>query len=182
MKRYLHTILLFDFALPALLIGLPCCALLWAVLRFQSFVVEKAQEHTAYQTQSRQVKELSADLEPLQAKVKLLKVLLSNDDIESKLGGGIAAALEKLPADDVEQTLHDFQYGASIIGPNYGEGRRLTLKLSSRWESLNIATAQWETRFPNMVLESLSIDVVPGSAVSAPYLQSALSYFIVTEN
>ena len=58
----------------------------------------------------------------------------------------------------------------------------MTLKLFSRWETLNTATADWETRFPNLVLESLSIDLVPGSAVSAPYLQSALSYFVITEN
>ena len=75
----------------------------------------------------------------MRAKVSLLKALLSNDDIEAKLGSGIAAGLEKFSSDDVEQTLHDFQYGPSTIGPNYGEGRRLTLKLSSRWESLNTA-------------------------------------------
>jgi hypothetical protein len=63
-----------------------------------------------------------------------------------------------------------------------GEGRRLSLKLSSRWESLNIAAADWETRFPTMILESLSIDLAPGSAVSVPYLQSSLTYFVVTEN
>jgi hypothetical protein len=182
MKKYLQTILVFDFALPLLFIGLPCFALVWAALRFQSFVVEKAEAHTAYETQSRQVATLSAALEPMGAKVALLKTLLSNDDIEAKLGGGIEAGLEKLSSDEVEQTLHDFQYGASAIGPNYGEGRRLTLKLSSRWESLNIATADWEARFPNLVLESLSIDVVPGTPVSAPYIQSALSYFVVTEN
>jgi hypothetical protein len=182
MKRYLHAILLFDFALPALLIGLPCGALLWAVLRFQGLVVEKAEAEANYETQSRQVATLSAELEPMRAKVSLLKGLLSSDDIEAKLGSGIAASLEKLPSDDVEQTLHDFQYGASTIGPNFGDGRRLTLKLLSRWESLNTVTADWEARFPNMVLESLSIDMVPGSAVSRPYLQSALSYFIMTEN
>jgi hypothetical protein len=182
MKRYLHTILIFDFALPALLIGLPCFALLWAVLRFQSFVVEKADARAGYETQSRQVATLSAELEPMKAKVLLLKGLLSSDDIEAKLGTGIAAGLEKLSPDDVEQTLHDFQFGPSAIGSNYGDGRQLTLKLLSRWEALNTATAEWESRFPNLVLESLSIDVVPGSAVSAPYLQSALTFFIVTEN
>jgi hypothetical protein len=182
MKRYLHAILLFDFALPALLIGLPCCALLWAVMRFQSFVVEKAEAQASYQTQSRQVATLTAELEPMRAKASLLKVLLSSDDIEAKLGSGIAAGLEKLSSDDVEQTLHDFQYGPSTIGPNYGDGRQLTLKLLSRWESLNTTTADWEARFPNMVLESLSIDLVPGSGGSSPYLQSALSYFVVTEN
>jgi hypothetical protein len=182
MKRYLQTILLFDVALPALFLGLPCCVLLWAVLRFQSFVVEKAEAHAGYETQSRQVTTLSAELAPIQAKVVLLRSLLSGDDIESKLGTGIQAGLDKLSSDDVEQTLHDFQFGPSAIGANYGEGRRLTLKLSSHWESLNTATADWETRFPNLVLESLSIDVAPGSAVSSSYLQSALSYFVVTEN
>ena len=50
MKRYLQSILVFDVALPALFIGLPCFALLWAVLRFQSFVAEKAEAHAAYET------------------------------------------------------------------------------------------------------------------------------------
>jgi hypothetical protein len=181
-KRYLHAILLFDCALPALFLGLPCCALLWAVLRFQSLVLERAEAQASYETQSRQVAILSAELEPMQAKVSLLKGILSGDDIEAKLGSGIAAALEKFTSDDIEQTLHDFQYGPSTIGPNFGDGRRLTLRILSRWEALNIVTAEWETRFPNMVLESLSIDMVPGSATSRPYLQSALSYFIMTEN
>jgi hypothetical protein len=182
MKRYLQAILIFDVALPALFLGLPCFALLWAVLRFQSFVGEKVEEHATYETQSRQAAALSAELQPMRAKVSLLKTLLSSEDIEAKLGSGITTSLEKLPSDEVEQTLHDFQYGASIIGPNLGEGRRLTLKLSSRWESLNTATAWWEAHFPNLVLESMSIDLTPGSAVSRPYLQSALSYFVVTEN
>jgi hypothetical protein len=182
MKRYLQTILLFDLALPALLIGLPCCALLWAVLRFQTFVVEKAEAHAAYETQSREVATLTAELEPLRAKTVILRALLSGTDIEAKLVSGIGAGLEKLPSDEVEETLHDFQFGPSTIGPNYGDGRSMTLKLFSRWESLNTAAADWETRFPNLVLESLSIDLVPGSAISAPYLQSALTYFVITEN
>jgi hypothetical protein len=182
MKRYLQTILLFDVAIPALLIGLPCCALFWAVLKFQSFVVEKAATHAAYETQSRQVATLSAELKPMQAKTVLLKALLSGTDIEAKLVTGIGASMEKISSDEVEQPLHDFLYGASTISPNYGEGRTMTLKLSSRWEALNSLTVDWETRFPNLILESLSINLVPGSAVSAPYLQSALTYFVVTEN
>src|SRR6266446_611582 len=182
MKRYLHAILLFDVAVPALFLGLPCLALLWAVLGFQSLVIVKAEERAVYETESLQVKTISAQLQPMLAKVSLLKALLSNNDIEAKLGGGIAAGLQKLSSGEIEQTLHDFQYGPSTIGPNFGEGRRLSLKLSSRWEALNSATADWETRFPNLVLESLSIDPEAGTAVSAPYLQSALSYFVVTEN
>jgi hypothetical protein len=182
MKRYLQSILLFDLALPVLCLGLPCFALVWALLWFQSFVVEKAAAHAAYETQSRQVATLNAELEPMRAKTVLLKALLSSTDIEARLVTGIGAGLENFSSDEVEQTLHDFQYGPSTIGPNYGEGRTMTLKLFSRWEALNNATADWETRFPNLVLESLSIDLVPGSAVSSPYLQSALTYFVVSDN
>jgi hypothetical protein len=182
MKRYIQTILLFDVALPVLLIGLPCFALLWAGLKFQAFVVEKADAHVAYETQSRQVATLNAALGPLKAKTTLLKELLSSTDVEAKLVTGIGSGLEKLSSDEVEQPLHDFQYGPSAIGTNYGDGRTMTLKLFSRWEPLNIVTADWEARFPNLVLESLSIDLVPGTPLSAPYLQSALTYFVVTEN
>ena len=182
MKKYLHAILVFDVALPALFLGLPLIALLCTVLGFQGFVDLKSEELAGYQTESRQTAALGTELQPMRAKIPLLKALLSNDDIEAKLGSGIAAGLEKFSSDDIEQTLHDFQYGPSTIGPNFGEGRRLSLKLSSRWESLNIAAADWETRFPNLILESLSIDPKAGTAVSAPYLESAFSYFVVSEN
>ena len=182
MNRYLQALLIFDVAAPAFLIGLPCFALFWAVLTFQDFLLQKTVERDAYETRSRQVAALAAQLAPTGAQVLLLKALLSTDDIETRLDRGIAAGLEKFSSDEVEQTLHDYQTGPSVIGPNLGEGRRLSLKLSSRWESLNTATADWETRFPTMILESLSIDLSAGSAVSVPYLQSALSYFVVTEN
>jgi hypothetical protein len=181
-KRYLQTILLFDIAMPVVFLGLPCGLLLWAVLTFQNFVLEKKEAHMAYETQSRQVATLNAELAPMQAKTALLKGLLSSTDIEAKLVSGVGAGLDKLSSDEVDQTLHDFQFGASTIGPNYGDGRTMTLKLFSRWEPLNRATADWETRFPNLVLESLAIDLVPGSPVSSPYLQSTLTYFVVTEN
>ncbi len=97
MNKYLQSILVFDLALPALLLGLPCCALFWAGLWLQSSEAEKAEEHSAYEIQSRQVMALSAELQPMQAKVSLLKTLLSGDDIEAKLGSGISASLDKLP-------------------------------------------------------------------------------------
>jgi hypothetical protein len=182
MNRYLQALLVFDVATPAFLIGLPCCALFWAVLTFQNFLLQKTVERDEYETKGREVAALSAQLVPTRTKVSLLKSLLSTDDIETRLDRGIAASLEKFSSDEVEQTLHDYQTGPSVIGANLGEGRRLSLKLSSRWESLNTATAEWETRFPTMILESLSIDLTAGSAVSVPYLQSTLSYFVVTEN
>ena len=182
MNKYLQSILVFDLALPALVLGLPCCALFWVGLWFQNSEAEKAEGRSADEIQNRQVMSLNAELQPMRPKVILLKALLSNNDIEAKLGSGISASLDKLPPGAVDQTLHDFQYGPSDIGLNFGEGHRLTLRLSSRWEALNTATSEWEARFPNLVLESLSIDLEPGSAVSAPYLKSTLSYFVVTEN
>jgi hypothetical protein len=182
MKRYLQSILMFDFALPALLLGIPCGILFWAIMSLQSSEAAREEEHSAYETLSRQVAALSAQLQPMQVKTSLLKTLLSGDDMEAKLGTGISASLDKLPADEVEETLHEFQYGPSEIGPQFGDGLRLSLKLSSHWEALNTATAKWETRSPNLVLESLSIDLEAGSTGSPPYLRSALSYFVVTEN
>jgi hypothetical protein len=182
MNKYLQSILVFDLALPALVLGLPCCALIWAAMWFQSSETEKAEGRSAEEIQSRQMMSLSAELKPMRPKVVLLKALLSDNDIEAKLGSGISASLDKLPPGDVDQTLHDFQYGPSDIGLNFGDGHRLTLRLSSHWEALNTATAEWEARFPNLVLESLSIDLEPGTSVSAPYLKSTLSYFVVTEN
>jgi hypothetical protein len=181
-NKYLQSILIFDLALPALVLGLPCCALFWVGLWFQSSETEKAEGRSAEEIQSRQMMSLSAELKPMRPKVILLKALLSNNDIEAKLGSGISASLDKLPPGAVDETLHDFQYGPSEIGLNFGEGHRLTLRLSSRWEALNTATAEWEALFPNLVLESLSIDLEAGSLVSAPYLKSTLSYFVVTEN
>ena len=182
MNRYWQALLVFDVAAPALLIGLPCCALFWAVLTYQSFLLQKTVERQQYETKGREVAALRAQLAPTQAKVLLLKALLSPEDIETRLDRNIAAGLEKFSSDEAEQTLHDYQTVPSVIGQNLGQGRRLLLKLSSRWESLNTATADWETRSPTMILESLSIDLAAGSAVSVPYLQSTLSYFVVTEN
>jgi hypothetical protein len=182
MNRYLQALLVFDVAAPALLIGLPCGALFWAVLTFQNFLLQKTVDRDAYETRGREVAALSAQLAPTREKVLLLKKLLSTDDIETRLDRDIAAGLEKFSSDEAEQTLHDYQIGPSVIGQNLGDGRRLSLKLSSRWESLNTATADWETHFPTMILETLSIDLTAGSAVSVPYLQSTLTYFVVTEN
>jgi hypothetical protein len=182
MKKYLQSILLFDLTLPALLLGIPCSILFWAVMWLQSSEAAKEEEHSAYETISRQVETVSAELQPMQVKASLLKNLLYGEDMEAKLGTGISASLDKFPADEVEETLHEFQYGPSEIGPQFGDGLRLSLKLSSHWEALNTATAKWETHFPNLVLESLSIDLEPGLIGSPPYLRSALSYFVVTGN
>jgi hypothetical protein len=182
MKKYLSAILVFDVLLPALLLGLPGCILLWALIGFQQFADSKTAEFSAHQDRVRLVEALNRELQPVQAKAPLLKTLLSNNDIESRVDHSILAALEKFSPDEIERTLHDSQYGPSPIGQAISEGHRLSLKFSSRWEPLTAAALEWETSCPNLCLETLSIGRSPGSQTSAPHLESALSYFVITEN
>jgi len=182
MKKYLSAILVFDVLLPALLLGLPGCILLWALISFQGFADSKTAEFSAYQDRVRFVEALNRELQPVQAKAPLLKTLLSNNDIESRVDHSILAALEKFSPDEIERTLHDSQYGPSPIGQAVAEVHRLSLKFSSRWEPLATAALGWETSCPNLLLETLSIGRSPGSQTSAPYLESTLSYFVITEN
>jgi hypothetical protein len=182
MKKYLSAILVFDVLLPALLLGLPGCILLWALVSFQQFAETKSAEFSAHQDRVRFVEALNRELQPVQAKVPLLNTLLSNKDIESRVDHGILVALEKFSPDEIERTLHDSQYGPSPIGQTVGEGHRLSLKFSSRWEPLTTAALEWETSCPNLLLETLSISRSASAQISAPHLESTLSYFVITEN
>jgi hypothetical protein len=182
MKKYLSAILVFDLLLPALLLGVPGCILLWALISFQQFAETKAADFSAHQDRVRFVEALKRELQPVQAKAPLLKTLVSNNDIESRVDHSILGALEKFSPDEIERTLHDSQYGPSPIGQAISDGHRLSLKFSSRWEPLTAAALDWETRCPNLLLESLSISRSAGAPTSAPYLDSALSYFVITEN
>jgi hypothetical protein len=182
MKKYLSAILLFDVLLPASLLGLPGLVVLWALMSFQNFAETKVAEFSAHKERIRQVEALNRELQPVQEKVPVLQSLLSPNDIEAKVDHSILAALEKFSPDEIERTLDDSKDGASPIGPAFGEGHRLSLKFSSRWEPLNVAALEWETRCPNLLLESLSIQRAVGSQLSAPYLESTLSYFVITEN
>ena len=168
--------------LPTLLLGLPCLVILCAVLSVQGLVKIKTAAYTEYLDQSKQDAALQIELQPFRDKIPLLKELVSKNDIETKLGRGVAAAMDRFSPDEIQPTLQDFQTGQSTIGQNLGEGRRLSLKLSSRWGALNAATQQWETRFPNLVLESLSINLEPATTAQAGYLKSVLSYFVITDN
>jgi hypothetical protein len=182
MKKYLSAILLFDLLLPALFVGLPGLVILWALLSFQKFAETTVAKFSAHQDRIRQVEVLNRELQPVQAKVPLLKALVSASDIEARVDHSVLTALGKFSPDEIERTLKDSQNGASAIGPALGEGHRLSLKFSSRWEPLNVAALDWETRCPNLLLETLSIQRAAGSQLSAPYLESTLSYFVVTEN
>ena len=95
MRKYLSTIVVFDVLLPALLLGLPGCILLWALVSFQQFAETKSAEFSAHQDRVRFVEALNRELQPVQAKVPLLNTLLSNKDIESRVDHGILVALEK---------------------------------------------------------------------------------------
>jgi hypothetical protein len=182
MKKYLSAILVFDVLLPALLLGLPGCILLWALIGFQQFADSKTAEFSAHQDRVRLVEALNRELQPVEAKAPLLKTLLSNNDIESRVDHSILAALEKFSPDEIERTLHDSQYGPSPIGQAISEGHRLSLKFSSRWEPLATAALGWETSCPNLLLETLSVSRSAGLQTSSHYLESTLSYFVITEN
>ena len=151
-------------------------------MSFQNFAESTAAEFSAHKDRIRQVELLNRELQPVQAKAPLLQALLSANDIEARVDRSMLAALEKFSPDEIERTLDDSQNGASPIGPALGEGHRLSLKFSSRWEPLNVAALDWETHCPNMLLESLSIQRSVGSQLSAPYLESTLSYFVITED
>jgi hypothetical protein len=182
MKKYLSAILLLDALLPALVLGLPGFVLLWALMSFQNFVDTTAAEFSAHKDRMRQIEVLNRELQPVQAKAPLLQALLSANDIEARVDRSILAALQKFSPDEIERTLDDSQNTTSPIGPTFGEGHRLSLKFSSRWEPLNVAALEWETRCPNLLLENLSIQRAVGSQLSAPHLESTLSYFVITEN
>jgi hypothetical protein len=182
MKKFLSAMLVFDVLLPAVVLGVPGCVLFFALAGFQNFVQTRTADLNEHKDRVRMVESLNRELQPLQVKVPLLHTLLSNNDIEARVDHTILAALDKFSPDAIERTLNDLQYGASTIGPAIGDGRRLSLKFSSRWEPLNAAALDWETRCPNLLLESLSIQRAASQPLSAPHLESALSYFVITEN
>jgi hypothetical protein len=181
MKKYLSAIVVFDVLLPALVVGLPCLIVLWAFLSFQKFAEGRVAEFSAHQDRIRQVEVLNRELQPVQGKLPMLKNLVSPNDIEARVDRSILAAVQKFSPDEIERTLDESKNGASAIGPAFGEGHQLSLKFSSRWEPLNVAALDWETRCPNLVLENLSIQRAPGSQLFAPHLEATLSYFVITE-
>ncbi len=181
MNRYLQSILTFDLALPVLLLGLPGAILLVAFFSFQDLVATRTTEYQDHQDRERQVAALTVQMKDLQPKVPLLKAILSGTDVDARLDQATLAAAEKFSVDEIERTLCDFQSGPSAIGAGYGDGRRVQLKFVSRWEPLNAAALAWETANPNLVLETLSISKTPSGTGTGPSLESAFSYFIITE-
>jgi hypothetical protein len=182
MKKYFNAILVFDVLLPALLLGLPGCILLWALVSFRQFVETKTAEFSAHQDRVRLIEALNRELQPVASKMPLLKTLLSDNDIESRVDHSILAALQKFSPDEIERTLHDSQYGPSPIGQAVNEGHRLSLKFGSRWEPLTAAALDWETNCPNLLLETLSISRSTGAQTFGPHLEASLSYFVITDN
>lgn len=182
MKKYFSSILLFDVLLPAVVLGIPGCLLFFSLAGFQDFVQTRTADLNEHKDRVRLVEALTRELQPVRSKMPLLQALLSNDDIEARIDRSIVAALDKRSSDEIERTLNDLQFGTSTIGQTIGDGRRLSLKFSSRWEPLNTAALDWETKCPNLLLESLSVQRAASQPLSAPYLESAFSYFIITEN
>jgi hypothetical protein len=63
------------------------------------------------------------------------------------------------------------------VGSFFAQCRSLTLKFSSRCETLNLAALHWETEAPNLLLESLTIQ----RATSGNGLESMLTYVVLAD-
>jgi hypothetical protein len=183
MNRYLKAILVFDLAIPGLLLGIPGLALFIALTAFDSYADEKKTEFEQHAERTRQIAMLRRQLEPVQDKLPMLKTVLSGRDVEARLDRGISSALEKFSPDEIASTLRDVQSGSFAVPQTLGDGRRLALRFYSRWEPLTLAALNWETQQPNLFLESLTLQKpLSGSGSNSPYLESDLSYFVITEN
>src|SRR5438132_12436305 len=128
MNRYLQSIIVFDVALPALVLGLPGGILLWAIISFQSFVAQRTADYQDYKQREQQAAVLKAQLAGIQPKMPLLKSLLSGNDVDARVDRSILAAVEKYSSDEIERSLCDFEAGPSAIGNTLGDGRRVQLK------------------------------------------------------
>jgi hypothetical protein len=81
LQKYLQAILVFDVLLPALLLGLPGCFLLWAIASFQHYAEVRTADFSAHETRVRMIESLTRELKPVQTKVPLLKTLVAETDI-----------------------------------------------------------------------------------------------------
>ena len=183
MKKYLKAILLFDLAIPILLLGIPGIGLFIALAGFDSYADAKRSEFEQHAERARQIAMLRHQLEPVRDQLPMLKTVLSGGDIEARLDRGISSALERFSTDEIAWTLRDVQSGAFAVPQTLGDGRKLVLRFYSRWEPLTLAALNWETEQPNLFLESLTLQKPQGaSEPNSSYLESDLSYFVITDN
>jgi hypothetical protein len=183
MKKYLKAILLFDLAIPALLLAIPGIGLFAALGAFDSYANAKKVEFEQHAEQARQIAVLRHHFEPVRDQLPMLKSVLSGADIEVRLDRGVSSVLEKFSPDEIESTLRDVQPGSFPVQQTFGEGKRLSLRFRGLWEPLTLAALNLETRQPNLFLESLTLQKSQGgSEPNGSYLESDLSYFIITEN
>ena len=184
MKKYLKSILLFDLAVPALLLGIPGIGLFLALTSFDSYADAKQAEFEQQAEQARQIAQLRHQLEPVQDQLPKLKTVLSSRDIEARLDRGISSALQKLSPNEIESTLRDVQPGPFPVPQTFGDGKRLSLRFYSRWEPLTLAALHLEAEQPNLFLESLTLQKTAQreQEPASSYLESELSYFVITEN
>ena len=183
MNRYLKAILLFDLAVPALLFGIPILGLFIALSCFVSYADAKKEEFEQHAQQAQQISVLRHQLEPVRDKLPMLKSVLAGADIEARLDRGISSALEKFSSDEIESTRRDVQPGPFPVQQTFGEGKRLALRFRGFWEPLTLAALNLETQQPNLFLESLALQKSQGgSQPNSSYLESDLSYFVITEN
>jgi hypothetical protein len=75
------------------------------------------------------------------------------------------------------------QPGPFPVQQTFGEGKRLALRFRGLWEPLTLAALNLETQQPNLFLESLTLQKSQDSSEpNSSYLESDLSYFVITEN
>jgi hypothetical protein len=184
MNKYLKSILVFDLAIPALLLGVPAIGLFFALASFDSYAEERKAEFEQHVERAQQIAALRRQLEPVKEKLPVLKTVLSGKDVEARLDQGISSALEKFSPDEIASTLRDVQPGPFAVPQTLGDGKRMELRFYSRWEPLTLAALNWETQQANLFLQSLTLQKSQqgGQEPGSPYLESDLSYFIITEN
>src|SRR5690348_888075 len=177
MNRYVKSILVFDVVLPLLGLAVPCAAVFLAVCNLRQQQAQAAERYEAHEARVRQAAALRKELASVNARPEALKALVSPENLEARVDQAIAGALERFTADDIDRTLRDYGGTAPVIGSYFSQSRRLTLKFSSRWETLNLAAVRWETEQPHLILESLTIQ----RANSGNSLESMLTYAVLTD-
>src|SRR5690348_15380441 len=138
MNRYVKAILVFDVVLPLVGLALPCVAVFLAICSQRQQQRQAAERYEAHETRIHQVAALRKELGSVNARPQELKALVSPENLEARVDQAIAGALELFTADDIDRTLRDYSGTGSAIGSYYAQSRKLTLKFTSRWETLNL--------------------------------------------
>jgi hypothetical protein len=178
MSRYLKAMLLFDVALPLVGLALPCLSLLLTICNLQEDQRHARERSAAHELRTRQLNAMRGELSAVQNNAQQVRVWVSPKNLESRIDQAVNRALERYTQDEIDRTLREYGSTSGLgTGSYFTQCRSLTLKFSSRWETLNLAALHWETEMPNLLLESLTIQ----RASSGNGLESMLTYSILAD-